>query len=172
MLELLKNRRSTRKYENKAIEEEKLERILKAGLLAASSKAKRAWEFIVVNNKDTNEKLALCKPFGAKMISLAPTTITIVGDAESSDVWIEDCSIAATLIQTQCEVESIGSCWVQIRERKQTEDIKSEQYVKDILEIPAKYRVLAIIAIGYKKDAKQGYTDDDYKMEKIHFDKF
>lgn len=172
MLQLLKNRRSSRKYEDKKIESIKLDRILKAGLLAPSSKSKRPWEFIVVNNCETNKKLALCKPFGAKMIAFAPTTICIIGNHKISDVWVEDCSIAATLLQIQCEKESIGSCWVQIRGRAHSENLKSEDYIKDILNIPEEFSVLAIITLGYKKDDKPAYTDEDYKMEKIHLEEF
>lgn len=52
MLELIKSRRSIRRYQDKAVEQEKLDAILKSALMAPSSRGRRPWEFIVVNDRE------------------------------------------------------------------------------------------------------------------------
>ena len=48
ILDIFANRRSVRKYAPKPLEDEALDKILKAGLLAPSGHARRPWEFILV----------------------------------------------------------------------------------------------------------------------------
>ena len=64
MVELLKTRRSIRKYTEKEVEQEKLELILKAALLAPSSKGKRPCEFVAIRDKDKLKKLKLDLSYG------------------------------------------------------------------------------------------------------------
>ena len=48
MLELLKTRRSIRKYQDRAVEKEKVDAIIQSGLMSPSSRGRRPWEFILV----------------------------------------------------------------------------------------------------------------------------
>jgi nitroreductase len=62
--EVIKNRRSIREFEDKAIPQEVLERILDAGLKAPSSNHQRSWELIVYTDKDKIKELAqFVKPY-------------------------------------------------------------------------------------------------------------
>ncbi|MFA8434188.1 MAG: nitroreductase family protein [Marinifilaceae bacterium] len=168
MLKLLQNRRSTRKFAEQSVEAEKTERIVKAGLWAPSSKSKYPWEFVVVDNKELLLQLTDCKPHGASFLKYAPMAIVILGDENASDVWVEDTSIAATLMQIQAEEEGLGSCWIQVRERQKDENTSAEDYVKEVLNVPAHLRVLAILAVGYKKEQKPGREEDHLKFNKVH----
>ncbi len=68
LLDLMKQRRSIRKYTDKKIEKEKIEMLLQAALLAPTSKNKQGWEFIVIEDKDTLAKLSNVKNKGGFMI--------------------------------------------------------------------------------------------------------
>ncbi len=168
MLDLLYRRRSIRKFTDQAIEQDQLDRILQAALLAPSSKSKYPCEFIVIDSKEINEKLSECKPHGASFLTSAPVSIVIAGDIEKSDVWIEDCSIAASYIQVQAEKEKLGSCWIQIRERPHDLQKSSELFIQESLNMPPNLKILAIIALGYKEGEKPGRDTTFLKMEKIH----
>lgn len=172
MLEIFYKRRSIRKFKNEEVPTEKLDRIMQAALLAPSSKSKYPCEFIVIDDKDTNEKLAECKPHGAGFLKNAPISIVVAADCEKSDVWIEDSSIAATMIQIQAEKEHLGSCWVQIRERPRDLNQSSEEYIQELLQIPENYKILAIIAIGIKEGEKEGRNEDHLRKEKLHTNNF
>ena len=55
MIEAIKNRRSIRKYKNKAVDKEKIECVLQAGMLAPSSKNRQPWKFVVATGEAKNE---------------------------------------------------------------------------------------------------------------------
>ena len=80
LLEIMRHRRSVRTYTGETIAEEKLEKILQAALLSASGRAKRPWEFIVVREKETLEKLSHCRDNGAAMLTGADCAIVVFGD--------------------------------------------------------------------------------------------
>lgn len=172
LYDLLKTRRSIRKYQEKEIEKEKLDTILKSALLAPSSRSRRPWEFVVVMDKDILHNLSKAREHSSSFIAGAPVGIVVIADPSVCDVWIEDTSIAALLIQLSAQSLGLGSCWIQIRERNHKEEIKAETYIKDILRIPEKYQVECMIAIGYPAEEKRAYTEDDLLYEKLHYNKY
>ncbi|MBE6068612.1 MAG: NAD(P)H nitroreductase [Clostridium lundense] len=172
MLELLMKRRSIRKYKDMEVSKDKVDSLIKAALLAPSAKGTRPWEFIVVEGKETLEKLGKAKQHASGFISEAPLAIVVAADSTKTDVWIEDTSIASAIIQLEAEHLGLGSCWVQIRNRMHDEDSSAEKYVKEVLEIPENYVVESIISIGYIDEDKKPYAEEDLKYEKIHREKF
>ena len=171
MLELFKNRRSIRKFTKEAISKEDIEKILKAGLLAPSSMNKKPVKLIVIDDKETIAKLETCKKYGTLPLKTAPIVIAVIADSELSDVWVEDASIAATFIQMEVEKLGLGSTWIQMRKRE-AEDKGSEMAVREVLNIPNKYGVLALIAIGHKDEEKKPYEDSDIDFGKVHYNGF
>ena len=101
----------------------------------------------------------------------SPVAIVVIGDSLTSDVWIEDASIASTLIQLEAESLGLGSCWIQMRSR-QGENDDSEKEVRNVLNIPDNYGVLSIIALGYKDEEKIPYDENSFNFNKIHYNKF
>lgn len=172
MLELLKKRRSIRKYKSDKIEKEKIDKMLKAALLSPSSRNKKPWEFIVVDDEKIINQLSNAKVSGSSFVKDAPLAIVIIADKTKTEAWIEDTSIAAIIIQLEAEELGLGSCWIQIRDRKHNENIMSEDYLKDIINIPNNYRAEAIISIGYPDENKKSYDDSDCDFDKVHWNKF
>ncbi len=172
MLDLLKQRRSIRKYEDRVVEQEKLDIILKSALLSPSSRGIRPWEFIVVTDKEILGKLSQCKAHGSQFLKDAPLGIVVIADSTASDVWVEDVSIASTIIQLTAQSLGLGSCWIQVRNRKTADNQSSEDYIKELLNIPEKYGVDNIIAIGYPGEKKRSYDEDSLLYDKIHREKY
>lgn len=172
MLDLLFKRRSIRKFSDHTVAADQMDRILQAALLAPSSKSKYPCEFIVVDNKEINEKLSECKPHGASFLKNTPISVVVAGDIEKSDVWIEDCSIAASLILLQAEKEGLGACWIQVRERPHDETCTAETYIQNLLHLPVNLKVLAIVAIGHKDGEKPSRDKSFLMRDKIHFNRF
>lgn len=171
LLNLLMKRRSIRIFKDEKIEKELIQNIIKAGLLAPSSKNKKPVEFIIVENKDMLLKLKDCKAKGNIGLKSAPCAIVVIGDSEKSDVWIEDASIAATYIQLEAENSGLGSVWIQMRKRFSKEG-DSEYEVKKLLNIPEQYGVLCIIAVGYKNEIIRPYIEGDIDFSKVKFERF
>ncbi|MDP4144279.1 MAG: nitroreductase family protein [Bacillota bacterium] len=172
MLELLKTRRSIRKFQDRKVEEEKIDTLLKAALLSPSSRSRRPWEFIAVTDKELILKLADSKEYGSQFLKGAPLAIVVVADKEVCDVWIEDTSIAAIIAQITAHSMGLGSCWIQIRERMHNSEKKAEDYIKSLLDIPQKYGVECILAVGYPGEHKEAYEEKDLPYNKIHFDRY
>ena len=78
--ELLKNRRSIRKYTEDSISPENVKEILEAALMSPTSKRSLCWEFVVIENPEQLEKLSHCKAQGAKPIAGAKLAIVILAD--------------------------------------------------------------------------------------------
>ncbi|MDP4182955.1 MAG: nitroreductase family protein, partial [Bacillota bacterium] len=125
MIELLKSRRSIRKFQNKQIEKDKIDTILKSALLSPSSRGRRPWEFIAVTDKDILQKLSNCRQRSSSFLAGAPLGIVVIADHEACDVWTEDSSIAAIIIQLTAQSLGLGSCWIQVRERFHNDDLKA-----------------------------------------------
>lgn len=172
MLDLLKHRRSTRVFQEKDVEQEKIDVILKSALLSPSSRSRRPWEFIAVTEQELLEKLAMCREHSSQLLAKAPLGIVIIADPTKCDVWIEDCSITAIIMQLTVELLGLGSCWIQVRERFHRDNIKAEDYIKDLLGVPEKYHVECIVAIGYKGEEKEPHNEADLPFDKIHFNKY
>ncbi|MEI6140004.1 MAG: nitroreductase family protein [Mariniphaga sp.] len=166
MLKTLYNRHSTRKFLDRKVEEEKIKALLTASLLGPSSKGNRPWEFIVVDDPPLFEILSKSK-VGASFLKNAPLAIVIAGDPTKSDVWVEDCSIASILIQLEAESLGLGSCWVQIRNRKYDEQITANEYLHHHFNIPERLEVLSVVGIGYKAVEKPPYSEKDLGWEKV-----
>ena len=171
MLELLKSRRSIRKYKDTPIEKYKIDKLIKSALLAPSSMNKKPVELLVINEKSTLEKLEKCKNMGTLALKTSPVAIVVIGDSSISDVWIEDASIVSTLIQLEAESLGLGSCWIQMRNRHGEND-DSEKEVRNVLNIPDNYGVLSIITLGYKDEVKIPYDDASFNFNKVHYNKF
>jgi nitroreductase len=170
--DLLKSRRSIRKFRNREVEKEKIDTILKSALLSPSSRASRPWEFIVVAEGELLKKLSGCREHGSAFLAGAPLGIVVIADPEACDVWVEDASIAAIIIQLSVQSLDLSSCWIQVRERYHSGEVKAEDYIKGILEIPSKYRIECIIAIGYPNEEKKAYDDNELLYDKIHMNRF
>ena len=170
--DLLKSRRSIRKFRNKELEKEKIDTILKSALLSPSSRGIRPWEFIVVTQKELLLKLSKSKEHGSAFLQDAPTAVVVIADPAACDVWIEDASIASIIIQLAAHSLGIGSCWIQIRKRGHRDDIKSEDYVKEVLGIPERSAVESIIALGYPAEEKKANDDQDASCGKIHYQQY
>ena len=170
--ELLKGRRSIRKYLAKPVESDKIDTITKAALMSPASKRSNSWEFIVVQNSDMLQKLADCRPHGSQFLADAPLGIIVIADTTKSDVWIEDASIAAIIIQLQVQNLGLGSCWIQVFQREKDETTSSDKYIRELLNIPENYAVLNIVSIGYPNEERKPYDEEKLALEKIHSEKF
>ncbi|WP_434509708.1 nitroreductase family protein [Desulfitobacterium sp. AusDCA] len=167
MLNILYRRRSIRRYRDTEVEPEKIDQLVQAALLSPSSRGLRHLEFMVLDDRKVLAQLAPAKQ-GAEHLKGSAAAIVILADPAVSDVWVEDASIAATIIHLTAESLGLGSCWIQIRERKHSEAETAEQYVQKVLGIPSHLRVETIISLGYPSENKQPHTYNDLDFNKVH----
>ena len=170
--ELLKTRRSIRKYKALAIEPEKIQKITSAALLSPASKRSNPWEFVIVQEKETLIKLSESRQHGSHFLADAPLGIVVTADTTKSDVWMEDASIAAIIMQLQAHDLGLGSCWIQAYGRKKDDENLSETYIRNLLSIPQQFAILSILSIGYPDEERKPNDESRLDINKIHNESF
>lgn len=166
--QLLVNRRSIRRYTPQPIDSEHVRMILEAALLSPTSKSSRAWEFVVIEDKQTLDSLSQCKMAGAGPVAKATLAVVVAVDTTSTEPWIEDGSIAASNMMLQAADLGIGSCWIQVRGRGTADGTPSEDFVQDLLGIPEHIIPLCIITLGYADEQRKPQDCEKLLWEKIH----
>lgn len=151
--EIISRRRSTRKFLATPVEREKLQRILDAALVAPTSRNTRSTRFFVVQDKATMERMSQMRDYGSAFMKDAAAAIVVAGDKQTTDLWIDNCAIAATTIQLAIVDEGLASCWVHVNARPclkdEPEGAKADDYLRSLLGIPAHYGILCAVALGY-----------------------
>ena len=171
MLNIVYRRRSIRKYKAMKLDPATVQQLLKAALLSPSSRGHKPWQFVVVEDTQVLKQLAQAKK-GAEFLESAAMGIVILADPATSDVWVEDTAIVATILHLTAQTLGLGSCWIQIRGRQFTETETCEDYVRRILGIPENLKVASIISLGYPDESKPPYADGDLKLDKVYLNKY
>jgi len=172
MLEMLRRRRSIREFDKKPIPDEIRDLLEEALLRSPSSRNLKPWQFIFVDDPDALKELSRCKPHSAELVEGAALAVVIVADERVTDVWIEDCSIAAITLQYAAQTLGLGSCWVQVRLRGHDSGPDAERLIQDRLGIPAHFRVSAMVALGFPITKKRGVPKSALDRSKIHVGHF
>lgn len=173
MLHAILHRRSVRQFTDDPIPEEKLNAILCAGLAAASSKNRKPWELVVVQQRETLDKLCECRPGASKLLGSCQAAIVVAADAELVDVWVEDCASAMTQMHLMADALGVGSCWLQVRLRMAPDGVTpTETVVRETLGIPEKYGVMAILTLGMPASHPSEKALEELPIEKIHREHF
>jgi nitroreductase len=167
MIELLRKRRSIRKFTAEKIAPEAIETLIEAALRAPSSRGFNPWEFILVDDPELLLKLSQSKQHGAEFLKGAPLGIVVCADSTRSDVWVEDCSIAAIIIQLAAVSLGLGSCWSQIRNRQHDAEKSAETYIQELLGLPEQIKVESILGIGHPAEEKSPVSADKLQHDKI-----
>ena len=170
--DLAQQRRSHRKFTDEEIDAEDVKLIMRAALMAPTSKGQRAWQFVVVDAPLDIEKLSDAKDLGSQFMKGAPLAVVVLGDPMQNDCWVEDGSIAAISMQYQAEELGLGSFWVQMRGRGLSDGTSADTVIRGTLGIPENLSVLCVIAIGHKADERKPQNEDKLKWENVHVGKY
>jgi nitroreductase len=170
--DLIEKRRSIRRYTDQPLEQRQIEQLAEAALRAPSSRGLNPWEFVFVTDRGLLEQLARAKPHGSSFLAGAALGVVVCGNPQVSDVWVEDTAIASIFLHLAAASMGLGSCWIQIRKRKHSDDASSESFVAELLQIPASLRVESIIAVGHPAEQKPSHSRESLLREKIHLQRY
>jgi len=167
MIELLRSRRSIRKFTSEKVAPDAMEALVEAALRAPSSRGINPWEFIFVDDPVLLAQLSQAKQHGSGFLKNAPLAIVVCADSGKSDVWVEDCAIAAIVIQLQALSLGLGSCWAQIRNRQHDPENTAESYLQELLGLPERIKVECILGLGHPAEKKSPVAADKLQRDKI-----
>lgn len=171
-IDLLRSRRSIRKFEQRPVEKDKVNLLVEAALRSPSSRGFNPWEFIVVDNPELMQRLSAAKPHGASFLANAPLAIVVCADPDKSDVWVEDVSIAAIILHLAATDLGLGSCWIQLRKREHDATQTASEYAAEVLGLPKGMRVSSIMAIGYPAQHPTPHPDESLQRNKISLNRY
>ena len=151
--ELIAKRRSVRKFTDREVPREVVDRILAEALSAPSARNTRTTRFLVVDDPALVARMAEMRDYGSAFLKGAPLAVLVLGDTSASDLWRENAAISATVLQLACVDEGLASCWVHVNGRPRRKDEPDGQsaadYLRSFLPVPADCEPLCAIALGY-----------------------
>jgi len=157
ILEVIKTRRSTRKYEPSPLSEEEINKILEAGRWAPSAANSQPWRFIVLRSQEVRKKLAGTLTWG-RFLSEAPLGIAITIIPRASNHPVEDGAAATQNMLLEAHSLGLGACWIG------TYGSGDEERAKKVLNIPEDERLLSVIAIGHPAESPQRTRRELYEV--------
>ena len=149
IFQVIKDRRSIRKYTDRPVEREKIEQVLEAARLAPSWKNMQCWRFLVLTGMENREALLTAFPDdnpGKRAIASAPVVIVVCSDPSESGVengmeyYLADTAIAFAHLCLAAHALGLGSCWM---------GLYDESVIREALGIPADVRVVGVTPLGY-----------------------
>lgn len=157
------HRTSVRSYTDKTVEQEKIEKILKAGMAAPSAMNQQPWEFYVVQNKEILEKLSKCSIYAG---SVAKSSVTFVvcyrNDSLRAEYREIDCSACTENMLLEIDNLGLGGVWIGI-----APDKERMSNVSNAVDLPENLSAFALIACGYPESIRD--QENRFDENRVHY---
>jgi len=161
-IEAIFTRRSIRKYLDKPVPEEIVEKLLAAAMQAPSARNQQPWQFVVIDDRAILAKIPAFMP-NAAMVADAPLAILVCGDLaleKSSGYWVVDCAAATQNILLAAHALDLGAVWTGVYPREKRMD-----GLRQLLGLPEKVFAHSLVVLGYP--AEQVQAVDRYRPDRI-----
>ena len=152
-MDVVRKRRSIRKYSSEKVSDEKLANILEAALLAPSGGNRQPWKFIVVRDSDVKAKVAeAC----SKQLWMADAAVIVAGCYQpvpgvDETPLMRDVTIAMENLVLAAVSEGLGTCWIGASGER-------ARLLRPILQIPPEVGINALVTIGYAAEPPRQKT--------------
>lgn len=159
------SRTSVRAYQSRPVEDEKVEKMLRAAMAAPTAGNKQPWRFVVIKDRPILDSIST-HFHTMKMAGHAPLAIVVCGDMDSTfpgdgrDYWVEDASAATENLLLAAHSMGLGAVWCGIYPMQQR-----VAYLKKLLQLPGNIVPLNVIPVGYP--AEKTAPKDKWKPENI-----
>lgn len=168
MYEDLLTRRSVRKYTDRPVEDEKLDKVLTAGLYAPTGMNNQAPVMVAVRDKETRDKLSRMNAavMGASGDPFygAPCVIVVLSDPERM-TWVEDGSLVLGNLMNAAHSLGLGSCW--IHRAKECFDTPEGKALLRAWGVPENYRGVGNCILGYAAEEPEAKPRKSGRIIKI-----
>ena len=157
------HRISVRKYEERAVEPEKIEMMLKAAMAAPSACNQQPWEFYVVTDKELIGQLSEASPY-AKCAKEAPVVFVPCFRSEgiAPEYFNIDMSAAVENLLLEADTLGLGAVWMGI-----SPDERRMEAVRKVLDIPANLNAFALVPCGYPAEERE--QENRYEESRVHY---
>ncbi len=162
-------RRSIRDFQDRPLEPETLEKILRAAMQAPSAANQRPWEFIIVRDKSLKKELAGVSPY-AKAVLKAPVSIVLLGNKKElmfPRYWEQDMGACAQNLLLQAAEEGLGAVWLGVAPEEER-----IAYISGLFDLPEEVIPFCIIPVGYPLEGRGNRREDRFEASRIHNDRY
>jgi nitroreductase len=163
LFEAIYSRRSIRKYQDRSVSSETINRILGAAMMAPSAGDDRPWHFIVVEGSEAVGSIQSALPH-AEMAKGAPLAIVVCADTQVEKFpnnWMLDCAAATENLLLAAHGLGLGAVWVAI--------YSFDDFVagaRKHFSIPDTVEPLALVVLGYP--AESVANEDRFDASRVH----
>lgn len=167
-MDTILKRRSVRQFLDKKVEEEKIERLLRAAMQAPSATNQQPWEFIVVDDKNLIDKLAQFSPY-SKLLLGAPLAIVCLEKqgVRAQELAPQDLGACTENLMLQAVDEGLGTVWMGVGKNN-----PREEFIKDMFNLPETVRPFNVIAVGYPSEENANKFVDRFDESRIYYNKY
>ena len=147
-LDLIRTRRSIRKFTKEHIDDTTIEKIIEMGTWAPSGQNNQPWRFVIVRGSEVKDKLAQQTKY-SRIIVQAPVCIAVFLDNAASYDRVKDIQAIGACLQNMLlaiHAMGLGGVWL-------GEILKNRKEVEKLLGVPESCELMAVIAFG--KPAQQ-----------------
>lgn len=157
------HRISVRKYQNRDVEQEKIELMLKAAMAAPSACNQQPWEFYVVRDKDVILQLSKASPY-ATCAKKAPVVFVpcFRSEGRAPEYFNIDMSAAVENLLLEADALGLGAVWMGI-----SPDQGRMEAVAKVLNLPEELQAFALVPCGYP--AEERPQEDRYDPARVHY---
>ena len=161
-------RRSVRKYADKKVEAEKIDRMLRAAMQAPSATNQQPWEFIVIDNKDRLTELAGFSPYAKMLTEASVAFVVLEKQGMRAPLFTEqDLGACVENLLLQAAYDGLGTVWMGVG--KETE---RAAFLTEMFALPETVKPFAVIACGYPAEEDANKFVDRYEEERVHWNKY
>ena len=165
-MEEIFNRRSIRKYQDRPVEKEKIEKLLRAAMQAPSAGNQQPWEFIVVEDKEMLKKLSDASLY-SKMVANSAVTFVLLSRKEGlmfPECSPQDMGAAAENLLLEAVRLGLGAVWSGMAPVKERIN-----HVRNVLSLPENIEPFALIPVGYPDGQKNEFVDR-FDASRVHYE--
>jgi nitroreductase len=164
----LLTRRSIRKYTGEKIDEEAIISIINAGMYAPSANNTRPWHFVIVDDRNTLERIMEIHPYSS-MLAKASHAIVVCGDEKLQNgpgYYPLDCSAATQNLLLAAHSLGYGAVWLGVEPKADR-----KKAVSEILGLPSHIHPVSIVSIGipFKQPGKIPIRFEQKKIRRNHW---
>lgn len=167
VLDIIRRRRSVRRYTPDPVSDEQIKRILLAAMNAPSAMNRRPWHFLVIRDEEVRRRLAgtlRLHPY----VEQAPALIAVLAEADTP-AWRLDLGAAVQNMLLQATAEGLGSVW--IGAPGETLQVEAGHVLQAALGVPADLHLFAFVAIGHPAENPPPHEHDPYFTSvRVHYD--
>ncbi len=163
VLDAILTRRSIRKFQDRPVSEELVEKLLRTAMHAPSARNSQPWQFVVITDRQILRQASAINP-NAEMAARAPLAILICADPrleKSSGYWPVDCAAAAQNMLLAAHGLGLGAVWTGVWPRKERMD-----GFRRLFDLPEPVIAHSLIVVGYP--AEQPPPEDRYRSDRVH----